>query len=132
MPRRTVGRFSSKLKDKEAKKAKKARAAYSKTSVAQARQEARRYLQKPLSPSSKMIVAAAVVFTAVAITVAGRLTQTPPHAARRRDDAIASRSHAFETVSPQRESSTHHTQLQHSKVHPPHAAGWRTKSKMTP
>ena len=92
MPRRTVGRFSSKLKDKEAKKAKKARAAYSKTSVAQARQEARRYLQKPLSPSSKMIVAAAVVFTAVAITVAGRLTQTPPHAARRRDDAIASRS----------------------------------------
>ena len=32
---------------------------------------------------------------------------------------------------PQRDSSTHHTPLHHTKVHPPHAAGWRTKSKMT-
>ena len=28
-------------------------------------------------------------------------------------------------VAPQRDSSTHHTPLHHSKVHPPHAAGWR-------
>jgi hypothetical protein len=35
------------------------------------------------------------------------------------------RSHAV--VAPQRDSSTHHIPLHHSKVHPPHAAGWRWK-----
>ena len=39
---------------------------------------------------------------------------------------LSTLNHAHVAASPQGESSTHHTLLQHSKVHPPHAAGWRT------
>ncbi len=42
--------------------------------------------------------------------------------------SILNHAHVVRSRIPQRESSTHCTLLQHSKVHPPHAAGWRTKS----
>lgn len=49
---------------------------------------------------------------------------------KKKPTQLSTLSHTHDTA-PQRDSSTHHTPLHHSKVHPPHAAGWRTKSKMT-
>jgi hypothetical protein len=40
---------------------------------------------------------------------------------------LSTLNHSHAVVAPQRDSSTHHNLLHHSKVHPPHAAGWRTK-----
>ena len=49
---------------------------------------------------------------------------------KKKPTQLSTLNHTHDTA-PQRDSSTHHTPLHHSKVHPPHAAGWRTKSKMT-
>jgi len=49
---------------------------------------------------------------------------------KKKPTQLSTLSHAHDTA-PQRDSCTHHTPLHHSKVHPPRAAGWRTKSKMT-
>jgi hypothetical protein len=50
---------------------------------------------------------------------------------KKKPTQLSTLNHSHAVVAPQRESSTHKTLLHHSKVHPPHAAGRRTKSKMT-
>ena len=50
---------------------------------------------------------------------------------KKKPTQLSTLNHSHAVAAPQRDSSTHHTPLHHSKVHPPHAAGWRTKSKMT-
>ena len=49
---------------------------------------------------------------------------------KKKPTQLSTLNHSHAVVAPQRDSSTHHTPLHHFKVHPPHAAGWRTKSKM--
>ena len=44
---------------------------------------------------------------------------------KKKPTQLSTLSHTHDTA-PQRESCTHHTPLHHSKVHPPHAAGWRS------
>ena len=45
---------------------------------------------------------------------------------KKKPTQLSTLNHSHAVVAPQRDSSTHHTPLHHSKVHPPHAAGWRT------
>ena len=49
---------------------------------------------------------------------------------KKKPTQLSALNHTHDTA-PQRDSSTYHTPLHHSKVHPPLAAGWHTKSKMT-
>jgi hypothetical protein len=41
---------------------------------------------------------------------------------KKKPTQLSTLNHSHAVVAPQRESSTHHTLLHHSKVHPPHAA----------
>ena len=47
---------------------------------------------------------------------------------KKKPTQLSTLSHSHDTA-PQRDSSTHHTPLHHSKVHPPHAAGWGWRTK---